>query len=250
MNAVADQGFERILPFLLAVLLIFILPMALSRYGLSMSEALKLFFFRFGCKKNDADVLRGAARDRARTPHLKNGGANELTELLSLLLAFVRRQKLMLVYPGTVSHEGKLSTLLAFVVTRAEVVGINCFGYSGTVREKDGAWTQELNGALKEIESPSALSAAQKKLVSSAMKKNGLNGIPFRVVSVFTNRNVTLLTRESDGAYTTEGILAELKELAQTETPQFSPEDVAKKLNALVVRQKTNGQSRKDKKRA
>ena len=143
--------FQTILPFILAILLIFIIPMLAARNGMSYGQFVKSIFTGFTKKEYGP----GDRKTQLREPVLSNGRKNELTQLVSTLLIFVRRNKISMVYPGTVVKGQEQSTILCFVVTGACVYGINCFGYSGSIREVSGKfWKQHMNGQDLQIENP------------------------------------------------------------------------------------------------
>ncbi|MBQ1491801.1 MAG: hypothetical protein IIZ39_07550, partial [Blautia sp.] len=195
--------FQNILPIILALLLIFIIPMILRRYGMDMEDLLKMIFTRV--KKTDY-----AKAEKKKEPWVTNSRGNELKSLVSTLLIFVRKNKLGLVYPGTVVNKEKMANLVALLVTRREVVGINCFGFGGTIKEDKGSWKQHMNGVDNQIPNPVAGNADQYNIVRAAMDEAGMKDIPLRVMSVFTSRMVTISTSHKRDVFDTEGLLNEL----------------------------------------
>jgi len=159
-------------------------------------------------------------------------------EFVSSLVTFARRNKVMVVYPGTVRYGGKTASLVAFVVTKSQIIGINCFGYSGSILLEDGKWIQEMNGVRTRIEDPVSLSRAQRAIAVPMLKDAGLSSIPFRVVSVFTSRSVSLCNIPEPEIYTSKSLLEELKSCVDDERDSISPEDTARKINSYVVRLK------------
>lgn len=234
--------YEQILPLLLAILLIFIVPMLMRRHGWSWGELFRALFS--GVRKRDRNAPGSAPAGKAggREPHLKNGGRNELIELLSELLRFARRHKMRVVYPGTVSRAGETATLTALLVTGAEVVGINCFGFAGTITagEGDGSWSQHMNGADIRIPNPRQLNEKQFRLVRRAMDENGMAEVPLRIVGVFTNRNAVLNMEESGDVVTRRALIEDLRRRAAEEERRLDPVRTAEQLNRLVVRRSRN----------
>lgn len=231
--------YEQILPFILAILLIWIIPMMMSRFGITANDLARMLFSGF--RKKDYDETALSLREQGtfkREPHLKNSGTAEIMELVSAMLTFVRRHHLMLIYPGTVRFGGKTGNLVAIVVTKREIIGLNCFGYSGTVTKEDGTWYQRMNGVKSQIPDPLALNREQAGIVQAALKDGGLSSIPFRVLAVFTSRAVTLQDIPSEQVFTTKSLLAYIKERVSQESEWILPEETAKKLNAYVVRLK------------
>ena len=226
--------FQNILPLILAILLIFLIPMLMRRYGLTWEDILRTLFSRPG-KRDYAELARsGKAK---REPWQTNGRSQDIQSLVSTLLIFVRRNKLGLVYPGTVQHGGKMANLVALLVTRSEVVGINCFGFGGTISEEDGRWKQHMNGADQSIPSPVEGNRAQAEIVRAAMDANGMGDVPLRVVAVFTSRTVSVRTQRSEEVFDAEGLLRHMRERV-AQGGILDPEDVSRRLNSCVTRLK------------
>ena len=156
-NAEAGLTYSNLLPFILAVLLIFLIPMLMRRYGLEWSDITRFLFSRPG-KRDYAEAAQGKKK---REPWQTNGRSQDLSGLVSTLMIFARRTKAGLVYPGTVQHGGRMANLVAFVVTKKEVIGINCFGFGGTITEQEGKWNQHMNGEDREIPDPVAGNASR-----------------------------------------------------------------------------------------
>ena len=230
--------YEQILPFLLAILLIFILPMMMRRYGWDWSD----LFSRLtgGIWKKDHNAAEEEKRIRSgvkkREPHLSNGGKHEMLETLSQLMTFARRHKVGIVYPGTIRVDGELTTLLAFLIMKSEVIGINCFGFAGTITagKGEGPWNQHMNEADIAIPNPVALDKKQERLVRKALDRNGMSGIPCRVAGVFTNRHAVLAVGDGTPVRTLHDFLAELKEQAAEEREILDPVQVSKQISGLI----------------
>ena len=233
--------YEQILPLLLALLLIFILPMLMRRYGLRWEDLLGMLTSRFGKKDYETEAKRIRDKKNRPEPYQTNSRSGDLKALVSSLLMMARRYKTGLVYPGTIAHKGQIANLLALVVTRQEVIGINCFGYGGTITEdkKTGVWNQHMNGVDQRFDSPLQGNARQLSLVRAAMDENGMSQIPFRVAAVFTAHGVELHTGHPREVFTSEGLLAHLKECCAADEGTLDPDTVARQLNALVKRIRT-----------
>ena len=235
-NASAGLTFQNILPLILAILLIFLIPMLMRRYGLGWEDITRTLFSRLGRKPDYAELARkGEAR---REPWQTNGRSQDIQSLVSTLLIFVRRNRLGLVYPGTVAHKGSMANLVALLVTREEVIGINCFGFGGTISERDGKWNQHMNGADQAIPDPVDGNRKQAQIVRAAMDAHDMKQAPLRVVAVFTSRTVTLETGHADEVFDTRGLLEDLKRRVARDTGSLDPEDLSRRLNALVTRLK------------
>jgi len=234
MENAGGLTFQNILPLILAILLIFLIPMLMRRYGLSWEDVIR-FLFRGG-KRDYADIAKQSKSKRE--PWQSNGRSQDIQSLVSTLLIFVRRNKLGLVYPGTVEYGGKMTNLVALLVTRREVVGINCFGFGGTITEGERQWSQHMNGADQTIPDPLAANRDQAAIVRAAMDAHGMAGIPLRVVAVFTSHTVTVQTGHADEVFDTRGLLEHMKGRVAGETAALDPEDVSRRLNGCVKRLK------------
>ena len=231
--------FQNILPLILAILLIFLIPMLMRRYGLDWGDILRTLFSRPG-KRDLAEVAKKSPSKRE--PWQTNGRSQDIQALVSTLLMFARRNKLGLVYPGTVEHGGRMANLVAFVVTRREVVGVNCFGFGGTITEGEQGWNQHMNGADQSIPDPTEGNRRQAEIVRAAMDAHDMKEVPLRVVAVFTSRTVTLQTAHPDEVFDTEGLLRHLK--AAQGDGALDPGDVSRRLNACVKRLKSNSKDK------
>ena len=233
-NPTEGLTFQNIFPLILAILLIFLIPMLMRRYGLGWDDITRLLFSRPGKKKDYAEA-GGKGREK-REPWQTNGRSQDIQSLVSTLLIFVRRNKLGLVYPGTVEHKGKMANLVAILVTREEVIGINCFGFGGTISEQKGKWNQHMNGTDQEIPDPVEGNLKQAEIVRAAMDDHGMADIPMRVVAVFTSHTVSVRTEKEDEVFDTKGLLSHLKSCVSRENKTIDPETVSRQLNDCVRR--------------
>ncbi|MBQ6373145.1 MAG: hypothetical protein IJJ45_01515 [Clostridia bacterium] len=238
MENASGMTFQNILPFLLAILLIFIIPMLMRRYGLTWEDVIRMLFSR-ARKRDYADLAAGSKAKRE--PWQTNGRSQDIQALVSTLLIFVRRHKLGLVYPGTVEHGGKMANLVALLVTRDEVIGINCFGFGGTITERDGKWTQHMNGADRAIPDPLEGDRQQAAIVRAAMDANGMAHIPLRVMAVFTGRTVEIRTAHPDEVCDTRRLLDHLKRCVAQSGQALDPAEVSRRLNGCVTRLTRSG---------
>ncbi|MBQ8129803.1 MAG: hypothetical protein IJ175_06100 [Clostridia bacterium] len=230
-NAEAGLTYSNLLPFILAVLLIFLIPMLMRRYGLEWSDITRMLFGRLG-KRDYAE----AAKQKKREPWQRNGRSQDLSGLVSTLMIFARRTKAGLVYPGTVQHGGRMANLVAFVVTKKEVIGINCFGFGGTITEQEGKWNQHMNGEDREIPDPVAGNAAQHAIARAVMDESGMKDVPLRVVAVFTSHTVSVRTAHEGEVFDTRGLLEHLQHCMAGPEENLDPAAVSRQLNGYVVR--------------
>ena len=211
---------QQALPLILVVLLIFAVPLILRRRG----------------KQEPDKEQRGSKKQE---PRGSNATKADMMELLSALITFSRRNRIGIVFPGTVEYGNEVATLLALLVTKSEVIGVNSFGYGGTVTEGkgDGDWKQHMNGQDIRIKSPTVMNRQQQAICRQAMDAAGMKDISFRVAGVFSNRHVTLDTGKDCGLWTKESFFEELKtQLAEEEERISDPQKVVDQLVAITKR--------------
>ena len=231
--------FQNILPFLLAILLIFLIPMLMRRYGLTWGDITRMLFSRPGKRDYAEEMKKKNGQKNRQEPWQSNGRAQDIQSLISTLLILARRNHLGLVYPGTIEHGGKMANLATLVVTRREVIGINCFGFGGTITEgrgrEKGKWNQHMNGQDTDIPDPVLGNQNQFAIVRAAMDGAGMQEIPLRVAACFTSRTVAVETRHENEVFTTNGLVAHLRECA-ADPGSLDPEALSRRLSALVTR--------------
>ena len=211
---------QQVLPLILIVLLIVAVPLILRRNG----------------KQEPDKEQRGSKKQE---PRGSNATKADMMELLSALITFSRRNRIGIVFPGTVEYGNEVATLLALLVTKSEVIGVNSFGYGGTVTEGkgDGDWKQHMNGQDIRIKSPTVMNRQQQAICRQAMDAAGMKDISFRVAGVFSNRHVTLDTGKDCGLWTKESFFEELKtQLAEEEERISDPQKVVDQLVAITKR--------------
>lgn len=237
---VTSSDMSNLMPFLLAILLIFVIPMLMSRYGISADDLLRKLFSS-GLRKKQYDALDTEEQNRKKTnkkpPHLNNSSHQDIIQMVSDLIIFSRKNKTGLVYPGTIRFGGKTGNLAAFVVTRSRIIGLNCFGFAGTITQDraSGRWTQQINGITQSVPDPLKLNDEQYRLARSAMDANGMKDLPLEVAAVFTNRHVHLDTA-GEGIYTAHDLIAHLAQIVAEERDEFDPEKTSKRVNEIVYR--------------
>ena len=209
---------QQALPLILIILLIFAVPLILRRSG-----------------KQEPDKEQHGSKKQE--PRGSNATKADMMELLSALITFSRRNRIGIVFPGTVEYGNEVATLLALLVTKSEVIGVNSFGYGGTVTEGkgDGDWKQHMNGQDIRIKSPTVMNRQQQAICRQAMDAAGMKDISFRVAGVFSNRHVTLDTGKDCGLWTKEDFFEELKtQLAVEEERIPDPQKVVDQLVAIT----------------
>lgn len=217
---------QQALPLILVVLLIFAVPLILRRRGKNGPK-----------EERSGSQKRELFRLQKLEPRVSNATRADMMELLSALITFSRRNKIGIVFPGTVEYGNEVATLLALLVTKSEVIGVNSFGYGGTITKGngDGDWVQHMNGQDIRIKSPTVMNRQQQWICRQAMDAAGMKEISFRVAGVFSNRHVTLETGKGCGLWTKESFFEELKaQLAVEEERISDPQKVVDQLVAIT----------------
>ena len=167
----------------MAVLLMFVLPMLQSKTGKSLPQLL------FGNWKG-----KGSSPAPAKEPRGKNGSRDDLTVFLSKLIRSAKKRGMQVVAPATFTYKGKTSKLLAFLVHKNGVIGLYCLGYGGTLTASDSSdkpWEQSMNGKKTTFPNPLGVCKEQQAFVQEAMKNAGINA-ELDVITVLTNPAVTV----------------------------------------------------------
>ena len=217
---------QQALPLILVVLLIFAVPLILRRRRKNGPK-----------EERSGSQKRELFRLQKLEPRVSNATRADMMELLSALITFSRRNKIGIVFPGTVEYGNEVATLLALLVTKSEVIGVNSFGYGGTITKGngDGDWVQHMNGQDIRIKSPTVMNRQQQWICRQAMDAAGMKESAFRVAGVFSNRHVTLDTGKDCGLWTTDSFFEELKtQLAVEEERISDPQKVVDQFVAIT----------------
>ena len=182
---------QQALPLILVVLLIFAVPLILRRRGKNGPK-----------EERSGSQKRELFRLQKLEPRVSNATRADMMELLSALITFSRRNKIGIVFPGTVEYGNEVATLLALLVTKSEVI------------DRQQQW-----------------------ICRQAMDAAGMKEISFRVAGVFSNRHVTLDTGKDCGLWTKDSFFEELKtQLAVEEERISDPQKVVDQLVAITKR--------------
>ena len=217
---------QQALPLILVVLLIIAVPVILRRRRKNGPK-----------EERSGSQKRELFRLQKLEPRVSHATRADMMELLSALITFSRRNKIGIVFPGTVEYGNEVATLLALLVTKSEVIGVNSFGYGGTITKGngDGDWVQHMNGQDIRIKSPTVMNRQQQWICRQAMDAAGMKEISFRVAGVFSNRHVTLDTGKDCGLWTKDSFFEELKtQLAVEEERISDPQKVVDQLVAIT----------------
>ena len=229
---------QQALPLILVVLLIIAVPVILRRRGKNGPK-----------EERSGSQKRELFRLQKLEPRVSNATRADMMELLSALITFSRRNKIGIVFPGTVEYGNEVATLLALLVTKSEVIGVNSFGYGGTVTEGkgDGDWKQHMNGQDIRIKSPVVMNRHQHRICRQAMDAAGMQDISFRVAGVFSNRHVTFADGNGNGFWTRESFFEELKtQLAAEEERIPNPQKVVDQLVAITKKVRPEKKKKKN----
>ena len=228
----AQEGMalKNLYPFFLAILLIFVAPMWMRRYGMDSEDLMRMLFSRLRKRDHRLGVVRPK-----REPWQANGHREDVRSLVSALMIVVRRKRFGLVYPGTVERDGQIASLAALIVTRKEIVGVNCFGFGGAISEQSPeCWRQRIHGAEGNIPNPLEANRTQWRLVRATMDDLGLCDVPLRMVAVFTAQTLSLRTDHPGEVMDVEGLIAQIRN--EEASGPLDPEALSRKLNERVVR--------------
>ena len=172
------------------------------------------------------------------------GRKEELLAVVTDLAAYAKLNHFFYLFPGTLSLDGEIATLTVILVTKSEVIGINCFGYPGIIspgKTPDQDWKQTFEGVGKRIPNPllrlqSYLHFLRKVLAEISPEKE----IPVRVIGVFTSPGVVL--RDPDGQangliFTEKNIMPELKKKSTLADGGLDPKQLGKAITAYKPQQ-------------
>ena len=218
----------------MAVLLMFVLPIVQSRTGKSLSELL----FGVGRKKKQDGADGAPKKSAGREPRMNNGTRNDLTVFVSQLLKTANKNGMGVVAPGLVEYKGKTAQLVAFLVAPSGVTGIYCL-------EKDGPWKQHMNGQDTTFRNPLAVCKEQYELVRAAMDEAGVKA-DLDIVTVFTNSRVTLKAVPSARIYTQKQFMEHLKNTDSLKRGDVDVKEMTKVLARLAkIKEKKAGRNKK-----
>lgn len=215
-----------------------VIPVIFAR--LSGRNPMEIFF---GRRVNDTGFGTGekkASGGGKKAKAEKNSTRNDLMVLISDLTGYARRNHFYMIMPGTLQHKGKTAALAAVIITRGMVLGVNCFGFGGSIMAGSGRddWTQTMNGEKKRFPSPVVKNQDQEKILSAVLKEAGLEGTRCKVIGVFTTPGVRLSGLGGTGCYD-RGMLKTYLSSDECMTGRdLDPSAVGAALEPFVKRQK------------
>lgn len=233
------ENAEKILIAVLAVLTGYVISRALSGRG----KGNELLHRVFGALPGDARREKRLAEREERKKKAaeeKNSGRNDVLDLVSMLLSLARQTGGNLVYPGALTDGVHQTSLIGVLITKKMAVGINVFGFSGTVkadREK-GAWTQTMNGQTKQIPNPIERCDQQKQQLEGILASAGLSSIPVTVLPVFTSKTVVLTGALKGRCYKSDMLKEALTREEFSGDGPIAVKEAGKKLQAMMPQKK------------
>ena len=185
-------------------------------------------------KKKSLEVKR-EYQEKTQEKHRAGNVKNDYLQTASRLLTFGRKKKLFTVFPGNLSHEGKTADLMAILVTRARVIGINAYGFDQTVlcRNDNGVWQQVSGSTKKLIGNLNAENAQQDRIVREALRAGGLGSLPYETVMVFTSSNVILSGEKPENVFTQEEFFQAIDTDRDVKEGPLDPRDTGRRIAAL-----------------
>ena len=171
----------------------------------------------------------------------KNSTKNDIMVLISRLLTYARRNRFCTIVPGTLTIGERTASLAAVVVTRGCVLGVNCYGFGGSIEGKSGSadWVQTLNGERKSFPSPTVKNEEQRKILADVLVDAGYPEVDAQVVGVFTEPKVRFTKVAGKGCYTMDMFRDFLASDMCMRSKDLDPSEIGKKLEAYVKRAKS-----------
>ena len=186
-------------------------------------------------KKNRSDEVRREYQEKTLEKRRAGNIKNDYLQAASRLLTFARKKRLFTIFPGNIQYGGKTADLMAILVTRARVIGINAYGFDQTVlcRKDNGTWQQENGDVRKPIGNLNAETAAQDRLVREALRGGGFGSLPYETVMLFTSSFVTLSGEKPENAFTQEEFFLKIDTDRDVKSGPLDPKDTGRRIAAL-----------------
>ena len=163
---------------------------------------------------------------------------NDLLTLVSNLATYARKNHFQLIVPGTLSHNGTVAVLTAILITRSKVVGINCFGFSGSITARAGNkdWMQLLDGEQHPFPSPVKKNQNQEAIVRQVLEDTGFTGTEVEIIGIFTSPTVKLFSVTGTNCYTKNDAMAYLNSECFLKDTGLDPAKIEQALAPKIVR--------------
>ena len=205
----------------------------------------------FGRKKEaSAKTDETGTSDKPRPSGKKefNSSKNDLLDVISQLATYARKNHFRLLVPGTVTVDGKTAVLTAILVTRSKVVGVNCFGFGGSVKAAPGTsdWRQTLNGVQTTFPSPVKKNQQQRELLGQALESVGMADTDVEIIGVFTSPTVQLSQNSRTNCYNKTGFFSYLQNDRFLNDRGVDPQKVEQALEPMILRAKGKKEEKKE----
>ena len=237
--------------FIIMALVLIGLPVLLGR--ITGKSPMEMFFgawinkTRYGKKEDSGgeaaeikstDEAGKKGGKKKKSPPARNSTKQELLSFISSVISYARRNRFYSLVPGTLEVEGEITGFSAVVVTRARVIGFNCFGYGGDIYcEKDSrTWKQVMDGKEKQVASPVEKNRHQQELLEKALAACGFPEVRCQVFGVFTAPSANLRTRGGTNCYGQNDLLFVIQRDEYLKDHGVDPQKVGKALEGLVKR--------------
>ena len=225
---------------LIMVAVLIVLPVIFAR--ISGKNPMEMFFgsrvnkTSFAGEKPENEKQREPKKGRE-----KNSTKNDIMVLISRLLTYARRNRFYTIVPGTLTIGERTASLAAVVVTRGCVLGVNCYGFGGSIEGKSESsdWVQTLNGERKSFPSPTVKNEEQRKILADVLVDAGYPEVDAQVVGVFTEPKVRFTKVAGKGCYTMDMFRDFLASDTCMRSKDLDPSEIGKKLEAYVKRAKS-----------
>ena len=184
------MSLETIILYLIIALVLIGLPVFLAKK--TGSNPMELLFGQrvnktpYGKKEEDGESGKDAKKESSARKKETNSNRNDLMNLISQLATYARKNHFQLIVPGTLTgSDGVTAVLTALVITRSMIIGINCFGFGGTVLAEPGEsdWHQTMNGEKTVIPSPVKKNRRQLDIVLQVLSETGYMNVPVEIVT-------------------------------------------------------------------
>lgn len=233
------MSLETIILYVIIAVVLIVIPVVLARKtGQNPMELIfgeRVRHSAFGKKEKETKASPKSVKPAKRET---NSSRNDLLDLISHLATYARRNHFRLIVPGTLTSNGETAVLAALLITRSMAVGINCFGFGGTVHGEpgDSDWSQTLNGEKITFSSPVAKNRKQRDLVQQVIRETGREDVPVEIIGVFTSPSVKLSVSSKANCYTKTGLYQYLQKERFLADRGLVPEELEKSLEPKVLR--------------
>ena len=222
---------------LIMIAVLIVLPIIFAR--MSGRNPMEMFF---GSRVNKTpftgEKTENEQQAQQKKGREKNSTKNDIMVLISRLLTYARRNRFYTIVPGTLTTGNRTAALAAIVVTRGCVLGVNCYGFGGSIEGKSGStdWVQMLNGERKSFPSPTVKNEEQRKILLDVLADAGCPDVDAQVIGVFTEPNVRFTKVAGKGCYTMDTFRDFLSSDACMRSKDLDPTEIGKKLETYVKR--------------